>query len=334
MTHLPRAWVLLSAAVLVHGVLTSSSEAQLGLTAPNVPLVEDFASFTAPSTWGTPDPAANQLDSDYWMSLLGSATIPSEPFFGLNNILGRGVSTGAAAQSGIYAFETESGARGIGPKASDTQWTPGSLTLKLQNNTGQAIDQLRVEWDYLLYNYAEGRRSSQLLTSADESQYLAPFGGEVLTQDAPQASLFWLESPRDLTVPVNIPDGGLYYLRWSFDDLSGAPGSGLLRDEVAISNLRITSVVPTPGDYNNDGSVTLADYTVWRDNLGGAEGSLANNVDGEPIDAAHYQTWKDNFAASAAGGLQAAQVPEPATLICACAAFASIWWQTRMASAR
>lgn len=71
------------------------------------------------------------------------------------------------------------------------------------------------------------------------------------------------------------------------------------------------------GDYNGDGSVNIADYTVWRNSLGstvsegtGADGNL-NGV----IDADDYTVWKLYFGAAdgSAGTVATAAVPEPAT---------------------
>lgn len=49
------------------------------------------------------------------------------------------------------------------------------------------------------------------------------------------------------------------------------------------------------GDYNNDGVVDAADYTVWRDNEGAAAGTLVNDPTGESIGAAQYQAWADLY---------------------------------------
>lgn len=50
-----------------------------------------------------------------------------------------------------------------------------------------------------------------------------------------------------------------------------------------------------PGDFNGDFEVNLADYTVWRNNLGSSE--ELNNDDnlGTPVGSAHYDLWKSNF---------------------------------------
>lgn len=76
------------------------------------------------------------------------------------------------------------------------------------------------------------------------------------------------------------------------------------------------------GDYNGDGTVNLADYTVWRDNLGSdasvfAEGSRDLDSTGV-ISNADYQAWKANYGQTMSGlatNVGTANVPEPATCI-------------------
>ncbi len=50
-----------------------------------------------------------------------------------------------------------------------------------------------------------------------------------------------------------------------------------------VSNDPLTGVVSLPGDFNSDEVVNLADYTTWRDGLGGE------------YDADDYQVWKANY---------------------------------------
>jgi hypothetical protein len=73
-----------------------------------------------------------------------------------------------------------------------------------------------------------------------------------------------------------------------------------------------------PGDFNADGIVNLADYTVWRDNLGGDASAINfNGSGGATITAADYGVWKSNFGTNygALSGLAGSSVvPEPATL--------------------
>ncbi|QDU55504.1 beta strand repeat-containing protein [Aeoliella mucimassa] len=104
---------------------------------------------------------------------------------------------------------------------------------------------------------------------------------------------------------ADMPAGADYYV----DYLTGL---GLL--EVT------TYVAPPvlPGDYNYDGIVNLADYTVWRDNLGAAEGTLGvNDTVGGAIGLDQYDLWKGNFGATAAAASLSdqANVPEPASAV-------------------
>ena len=72
------------------------------------------------------------------------------------------------------------------------------------------------------------------------------------------------------------------------------------------------------GDYNANGIVDSADYTVWRDSLGQTGTGLAADGNGDnAITQADYNIWKSNFgqhAGSGAGANANAAVPEPATL--------------------
>lgn len=62
------------------------------------------------------------------------------------------------------------------------------------------------------------------------------------------------------------------------------------------------------GDYNEDGTVDAADYTLWRDNVGAPAGTLGNDTDGGVIGQAQYNTWVQNFGMTAPSSLS---VPEP-----------------------
>lgn len=55
------------------------------------------------------------------------------------------------------------------------------------------------------------------------------------------------------------------------------------------------------GDYNGDSTVNIADYTVWRDNLG-SNAVLPGDTTPGDVSAADYQVWKDNFGMSGSGG--------------------------------
>jgi len=67
------------------------------------------------------------------------------------------------------------------------------------------------------------------------------------------------------------------------------------------------------GDFNGDGFVDAADYTVWRDGLGAV------------YSQGDYNLWADNYGAIANAGAEA--VPEPTAMIIALFAFAGSGWR-------
>ena len=82
------------------------------------------------------------------------------------------------------------------------------------------------------------------------------------------------------------------------------------------------SSVGLAGDFNGNGVVDAADYTVWRDHLGtsfnlGGNGDETGGSAGS-VDQADYTLWKANFGHTASGagaGLGQAEVPEPGSLM-------------------
>lgn len=67
------------------------------------------------------------------------------------------------------------------------------------------------------------------------------------------------------------------------------------------------------GDFNDDGDVDAADYTVWRDNLGSTV-VLPNDDSPGTVDNSDYSDWVTNFGMSGgSGAIAGGAVPEPAS---------------------
>ncbi len=110
-----------------------------------------------------------------------------------------------------------------------------------------------------------------------------------------------------ITTPTTIGYvfGGLFanapHVRGVPGAVSGASG---LMFEVLV-----TPVSNLAGDYNQNGMVDAADYTVWRDSVGAIGNLLAADGNGDfVVNSADELIWRNNFGAIAAAG---SAVPEP-----------------------
>lgn len=89
-------------------------------------------------------------------------------------------------------------------------------------------------------------------------------------------------------------------------------------------NVFVFSVGDLPslgGDYNEDGTVNAADYTVWRDNLGSSITLPGENPAATTpglVDQEDYEFWRVQYGASASTAIQVEasnSAPEPASLL-------------------
>jgi hypothetical protein len=98
--------------------------------------------------------------------------------------------------------------------------------------------------------------------------------------------------------------------------LAGRTEGSLFSTNLGASDAYVMKLIPQlPGDYNHNGIVDAADYTVWRDSLGrsGAELAADGNNNGT-IDAGDYDVWKMHFGAHTGSGADSGNsVPEPGT---------------------
>lgn len=86
--------------------------------------------------------------------------------------------------------------------------------------------------------------------------------------------------------------------------------------QVRYSVNAVTLAVTLAGDYNDNGIVDAADYTVWRNLFGAVNDPRADGDTNGVVNVADFNVWKANFGLSAGAGavVLAANVPEPTTL--------------------
>ncbi|MEN1680963.1 MAG: hypothetical protein AAGJ46_15345 [Planctomycetota bacterium] len=105
-------------------------------------------------------------------------------------------------------------------------------------------------------------------------------------------------------VETNPEDRDSYTFTWDSDSQNYIALNGRAQSTVSFDNLLIETfeLASLPGDYNGDGAVDAADYTVWRDGL-----SPDSSISG-------YTLWRENFGATLPAASGAGSVPEPASV--------------------
>jgi hypothetical protein len=107
--------------------------------------------------------------------------------------------------------------------------------------------------------------------------------------------------------------GGTQDLAFQFRVPGTGAGTGVINGVVRYAAFGGALV----GDYNNDGTVDAADYTLWRSKLG-TSFALANRdpLNSGNVSAADYNSWKADFGAhSGSGAAASSPVPEPSSLL-------------------
>lgn len=122
----------------------------------------------------------------------------------------------------------------------------------------------------------------------------------------------WLTFTEDLD--IEITDGPILKSHFDFRNFLDDGDLGKLYIDLSPS---FDVVLPDvmPGDYNDDGIVNAADYSVWRNSLGAVGSNLPADGNGNgSVDAGDYAIWKMHFGESSGSGGSSAAVPEPGSL--------------------
>ncbi len=194
-------------------------------------------------------PDTGQLDSDAWefSSMAGSASFGDSSAY---PEAAGGSSNGGVSVDGFYAFNLASSGSNpaFGWQSSSTNFDPGTVTLKVINNTGSSLNTFRLGFLCAFLNDQNNAVGVSVSYSFDNIVFTAiPALGHssVETADA----LGW-QSERKTTVVqgVSWADGDSLYLQFQSDYLSG---SGSSYDEVAIDDISLAGYA---ADFVWDGS--------------------------------------------------------------------------------
>ncbi len=178
-------------------------------------------------------PAAGQLDSDGF-AITGFNTAAD---------LTRGSTTGGVGTGGLYNLNPNV-AIWVQPGGSD--FTPGDITLTIQNNGATDIQQITVSYDILNLN-DQGRSNSFNFSHSTDNVTYTPVVANDFTSPAAADALGIQTIPRGPTVitGLTITPGSSFFIRWTGND---AGGSGS-RDEFGLDNIVVTALyAPTAAD--------------------------------------------------------------------------------------
>lgn len=189
-------------------------------------------------------------------------------------------------------------------------------------------------------NSGDSPNVTALLEDGDGTQYSYRFGtlangNHVLT--FPLTPIGQTIGDNDSSNPVAGSTPGLDLANLAAFQISVETGEAFDYD-VEFNNFRLYQAVAVEGDYNGDGAVNAADYTVWRDNVGGdaatafAAGTRDPSATG-PVGADDYDFWRSRYGATStvSNSLKAAAVPEPSAIAALLSLFALAFRRMRPA---
>jgi predicted RNA-binding protein with TRAM domain len=234
---------------LTTGALTASATtfnptAGLQLSSTNTAYIIDFdntvSGVNSGSYSGTgfaPSPSSGQLDSDAWAT---TGMSDGSSNFGSSSTTGdfaRGNNSGGiSSTAGFYSFTVSTGNRAFGIQPTSAEWTPGTVTLRVQNQTGASLSNLSLSYRVWIINDQDMSNTFNFSHSSDNSTYTAVSSLNLSSTAAAEGTPTWKSYTRVVSISgLNIPNSGYYYLRWTGDDVSGS-GS---RDEFALDDITV-----------------------------------------------------------------------------------------------
>jgi hypothetical protein len=227
--------------------------AQLNVVAEGVTYLIDFDNTVAGVNNGQfagtglePAPAAGRLNSNAWRV---TGMSDGNTTFGGTHTAGdfaRGSSTGGESTGGLYAFEVAPGNITLGVQPAGSDYTPGTYTLLIENNTGDEINEIDIAYIVYVYNDQPRANLFNFAYSLDDVTYFTVPALNLTSPEAAGAAV-WVANARSTTLTgLSIQPGESIYLQWQGDDVSGSGG----RDEFALDDIEVTfrntGVIPPP----------------------------------------------------------------------------------------
>ena len=187
-----------------------------------------------------PNPSDGKFDSNSIIANVNSTTALDFTYgeTTTSGVYSRGTSgANVAGSAGIYALSDATGNVFIGFQANDNRFTPGTIEVRVLNNTGAALSSFDIAYD--IYTNNDRNRSYNLNFSyATDNINFTNVAALDYTSPGSSDALGFVSTPRSSTINVTVADGEYLYLRYSGDDVSAANSGS--RDEIGIDNIIVT----------------------------------------------------------------------------------------------
>jgi hypothetical protein len=227
-----------------------------------------------PSPYGgegfSPSPDVGQFNSN---AIATSGMSDGDFNFGDSNATGdfaRGLQSVGVTTAGFYAYEVQPDNRAFGFKPGGSDFTPGSFTLRVQNQTGVSINNFDLAYGVWILNSQDRSSSLKAAFSVDNITFTPIPDFDFTSPEAQDMSPVWVNTAKEklgIDLEQLIPHGAYLYIRILSDDVLGS-GS---RDEIAIDDFKISL------DHAVDTFVIdFDDDTKWTDGFGGI---TSNQID-------------------------------------------------------
>jgi hypothetical protein len=189
-------------------------------------------------------PSAGQLDADAW-AITGFSD--GDKDFGVEstaNDYTRGTPTAGSATGGLGSYDVGSSDPALGFQGTGSDFTPGTITLKITNNSGSIITSLNINYEAWVFNDQARSNSLNFSHSSDNSSYTSESSLDLASTEAADGAPAWVKTDKSISLSgLTVANSADYYIRWSSDDVAGS-GS---RDEFAIDDIAITPTLEAAG---------------------------------------------------------------------------------------
>ncbi|HNE44984.1 MAG TPA: Calx-beta domain-containing protein [Chitinophagales bacterium] len=229
--------------------------AQLSIDALGTDVPVDLSDYAGAGF--QPGGGAGTLNSDIWSA---EGFTDGAVDFGETNLTGdfaRGIGGAGITTGGIYGLPMPDGNR-IWIQPTNDDFTPGSMTLRLQNNTGITLGGLNIAYSAWASNDQE-RANSLLCSYSYDGVTFTPI--PELDFISPEVSDLVLHQSdfSFLLTGITVDPAAMFYIRFTGDDVSGAGA----RDEFGISNISFAGFEPDAvPEYNFEPSdITIDEST-------------------------------------------------------------------------